>query len=981
MNPLLLHTSAGRTGACGSVHHSMTATLLVALLLVGCDKDGPGPDTMDTEDTAIASCIPDCDGRECGPDGCGGECAPGCLGDASCDEAEGFCFCEDSEPCGGDCPDGQVCDEVLDECVPCTPDCDGRACGSDGCGGECGPGCAEGQRCEDDSGQCGGSVYGQAYWRFEGPAGATVIDSGPFGLDGTRNTGPSFSKDIPVSAIPISGDANTLSLDLGWVDSSRGGNFTVPDDDLLLSMGYEDFTVEAWVRIDSLSDTSDGHQRQVLLQKKRDSDEDQYLDYMLLVQRGALEPSPNYGKDSGHTGRELQLVFGSGAALWGITSNLELDDNAWHFVSVALSVAAGEVRFGIDDSFETIAFEDNGRVINDGPLQVGSHQGRTGQDNHFLRGAIDELRISRGFLEPEQLLSASMPDCNGNGIWDGLDISAGTSGDCNDNDNPDECDVDDGSSHDCQADGVPDECQLSDRVELAHHASSGSLAWRADATYMAWLTRFDVRDGASILDAFEVTIGSLATGTAVDTYVWTDRNGDGDPSDARVLWSGSTTKEADEATLVIDVPDISVGSTGSIFFVGCVLPEPPTADDFPAQFDIVGSPARGRSWTVGAEAAIDPDDLSRDAVEFGPLEEYLFAGNWVVSATTYAPANDCDANGTPDDCDIADETADDLDCSGGPDSCEDCDGDGVLDAVELAEGDAVDDNIDGIPDDCQLMGNDCDDDGVPDDVRIDGGNDCNGNGVLDSCDLVSGTSADSDASGVPDECEDCNGNGVIDSSDISTTASDDCDGDGVPDECQVGEPLSTMSYAYDDGSQESQINFMTADLEIAWMNHHTVEAGGEWITGIELVWGDTYPGMPAKVVIWSDPDGDGNPTDAQVLRAVDTWTDQVNEVAWVSVDIPPTHVGPVGTSFFAGAYFYDIYGTQAVAVDVDDSDNEGWIALAYDPATMDLGNLAPGIEGTTLFQFPGLDFMLRAAGSDGLMSNDSDGDGLLEECE
>ncbi len=953
------------------------AVLLTALLLFGCGK---GADTVDTQDTANATCIPACDGRECGPDGCGGECGEGCLGEASCDEGEGVCFCEDTEPCGGDCPDGTICDEVLDECVPCTPDCGDRDCGSDGCGGECGPGCAEGQRCEEETGQCGSSAYGQGYWRFEGSS-AVLEDSGPWGLEGSRHAPAARDEDVPVSAVPLSGAGNAQSLDLGWVDSRTGGWFLVEDRDLLLSMGEGSFTVEAWVRLDSLSDTSDGDQRQVLCQKKRDADPDTNLEYMVLVQRGALEPSPNYGKQSGFTGRELLLALGSGESTWGITSNLEIDDGQWHFVSVALDASAEEVRFGIDDRFETIAFESGGRVINDGPLRVGSHQGTNGQANHFLRGAIDELRVSSVFLGTEELLAAPMPDCNGNGLWDALDISGGIADDCNGNGEPDECDVGDGASDDCQADGVPDECQLSTVIELAHHRSLGSLAWRTDATYMAWLTRFEVQQGASILEGFEVTIGSLATGTAIDTYVWSDPNGDGDPADAQVLWSSSATKQQDEPTLVVDVPDLPLGSTGSTFFVGCVLPDAPSTADFPAQFDIAGSPPAGRSWAVGARTPIDPGDLAGNAVEYGPLEELLFAGSWVISATTRAPGNDCDGNGLPDDCDIAALSAQDEDCSGGPDSCEDCDDDGVLDAVELAEGSAEDVNVDGVPDDCQLMGNDCDGDGVPDDAQLDGTSDCNGNGILDRCDLSAGRSVDTDSSGVPDECEDCNGNGVLDADDLASSASDDCDGDGVPDECQGGEPLTTMSYAYDDGSRESQISFMMGDLEIAWMNHHTVQEGGEWITAIELAWGDTYPGLPAKVLVWSDPNGDGIPDDAQVVTSVDTLTDQVNETAWQVVRIPPTLVGPAGTSFFVGAYFYDLYGTQAVAVDVDDSDDEGWIALAYDPAIMDLNDLSPGTKGTTLFQFPGLDFLLRAEGSDGRMTNDSDGDGLIDDCD
>ena len=64
-------------------------------------------------------------------------------------------------------------------------------------------------------------------------------------------------------------------------------------------------------------------------------------------------------------------------------------------------------------------------------------------------------------------------DCNGNGAFDGCDISSGTSYDCNENGIPDECegfpdcngngipdacDIADGTSQDCTQNGIPDEC-------------------------------------------------------------------------------------------------------------------------------------------------------------------------------------------------------------------------------------------------------------------------------------------------------------------------------------------------------------------------------------------------------------------------------------------------------------------------------------------------------------------------------------------
>jgi hypothetical protein len=63
-----------------------------------------------------------CAGRECGY-----------VGDCSLD-------------CGG-CPEGERCDGA--SCVPCTPSCAGRACGSDGCGGSCGD-CDDGSSCTED---------------------------------------------------------------------------------------------------------------------------------------------------------------------------------------------------------------------------------------------------------------------------------------------------------------------------------------------------------------------------------------------------------------------------------------------------------------------------------------------------------------------------------------------------------------------------------------------------------------------------------------------------------------------------------------------------------------------------------------------------------------------------------------------------------------------------------------------------------------
>jgi len=116
-----------------------------------CNADGTACEEISAE------CEVACDGKDCGTfDGCEcGACEDGfeCDDDGACQEicepvcaADGVPFeCGDSgcpgETCG-DCPGGAQwsCEEHM--CV-CTPACDDKVCGADGCGDECGT-------CEDD---------------------------------------------------------------------------------------------------------------------------------------------------------------------------------------------------------------------------------------------------------------------------------------------------------------------------------------------------------------------------------------------------------------------------------------------------------------------------------------------------------------------------------------------------------------------------------------------------------------------------------------------------------------------------------------------------------------------------------------------------------------------------------------------------------------------------------------------------------------
>ena len=182
----------------------------------------------------------------------------------------------------------------------------------------------------------------------------------------------------------------------------------------------------------------------------------------------------------------------------------------------------------------------------------------------------------------------------------------------------------------------------------------------------------------------------------------------------------------------------------------------------------------------------------------------------------FGSMGDCNANGIPDEQDIAEGTSEDCNVNGIPDECDigygvsqDCNFNDVPDECDIAGGTSEDYDLDSIPDECDPDCNnneipdgcdtncgiancaghplgcggsvDCQPDRIPDECQLDD-NDCNGNGIPDDCDVAAGA-PDCNANGVPDECEvgdddDCNDNDIPDECDL------DSDGDGVIDDCE-----------------------------------------------------------------------------------------------------------------------------------------------------------------------------------------------------
>lgn len=104
-------------------------------------------ETVETSPEDEYVCLPACENKQCGEDGCGGVC--GLCGPLQECDSDATCLCKYVECGDGCCPQEDVC--AAGQC--CTPQCDGMACGDDGCSGSCGdcPGakwCVAGQ-CQD----------------------------------------------------------------------------------------------------------------------------------------------------------------------------------------------------------------------------------------------------------------------------------------------------------------------------------------------------------------------------------------------------------------------------------------------------------------------------------------------------------------------------------------------------------------------------------------------------------------------------------------------------------------------------------------------------------------------------------------------------------------------------------------------------------------------------------------------------------------
>lgn len=122
----------------------------------------------------------------------------------------------------------------------------------------------------------------------------------------------------------------------------------------------------------------------------------------------------------------------------------------------------------------------------------------------------------------------------------------------------------------------------------------------------------------------------------------------------------------------------------------------------------------------------------------------------------------------------------------------------------------------------------------------------------------------------------------------------------------------------DDGTAENGVGLI-AGGDIIELNEFAVIPGSETITSISIAFGTPlFPdpslnGLSYTAILWSDPNGDGSPTDAVVLATAPGTVSQAATDTFLVSNITPTTV--TTPNFFVGCIITSSAGQFPAALD------------------------------------------------------------------
>ena len=216
-------------------------------------------------------------------------------------------------------------------------------------------------------------------------------DTSGRGLDLYAYKNPLVSTAVPISEIPQTRSANTRSL----YTTGTEDVYSKPDEGLS-RMVFADFTIEAWVKFETLT----GAQTIV----GRDSlSRDQGASALFYLSKTThTKPGPGQKENA----FRVELVTRGDRSLL-IESEFRAATDTWYHLAVVGNVIAGKVTLFVDGRVVGTATDFDGLFVspaNPGwSFARGQYGGKTGD---HLSGWIDEVRFSDTALTPSQFLNS-----------------------------------------------------------------------------------------------------------------------------------------------------------------------------------------------------------------------------------------------------------------------------------------------------------------------------------------------------------------------------------------------------------------------------------------------------------------------------------------------------------------------------------------------------------------------------------------------
>jgi hypothetical protein len=181
----------------------------------------------------------------------------------------------------------------------------------------------------------------------------------------------------------------------------------------------------------------------------------------------------------------------------------------------------------------------------------------------------------------------------------------------------------------------------------------------------------------------------------------------------------------------------------------------------------------------------------------------------------------------------------------------------------------------------------------------------------------------------------------------------------------------------DDGTTEYGVGFGNGaqNLEAIWFNQFAVIPGQETIASVSIAWGSSnfvneFNGTQFIVAIWSDPNGDGNPSDGVLLGSTEGTMVKGGTDTFVTYPFTPAITLPAGaTSFFVGDVTPMNDGPEQFwqAIDQDSTlFRESWVVGMSDGSAVNINLLGRNdfVGIIDDFGIPG-NWLIRADAGDG----------------